>query len=614
MRVLFLGLLCCFALFFGVGCGVVDLAGTDEVVVHFEYSSLPPVRSGQAPTGTPSAQILGAIQDRLALYRVAGTATAHDGHVDVTAQRRNAVVIRHALALPTTLNAFALDTHAPPNPAGARRREWTSMMGAPDAACTLLFELDATGEWFARCGDAARTAPLTAMRTANGIALPAPDMHAGAHADVIAVGSFIIARDVTDADPRALADAEMLLARARVRPLSAWLDARPLPRLTFASIEPAPANLPLAASVIGIPLLFAMAWLLVLRRFDRSQPEPWWLLIATLLCGGITALGAAGVERFVAQKVSFLNPWRSGDAGPRALVQALVAYTLTVGLVEELAKWLACQLAYKRREFDEPIDGIVYASAAAAGFSLLENVAYLNQARMSPAVLAARTFLTLPAHVFFSALWGYGYGRKLVTRQHMRIATNIFLAVVLHGLFDTLVTTPRLMPAAIVLDMMMAVTFIVLVRRLLRFGSGAAPFSGAERLLYPTGHQEGFAISSIVFVVSSAALFLVCVAAETRGIDTLIMTVGAGLLIAFFVAGWGVTHFVPLDIVVDHEGITFSGVLRRWRDVTRAELDPRATRAHVVLYTARGETVRLGVGEMLVMRRAYETISTRLMR
>jgi len=579
------------AAWFLAGCGRFELAGTDEVVVRFQA----------AREGPSVPRLRGAVEERLALYRIGGTAAVEGPNVSVTTSRRMAPVVRHALSLPSAWRVLPADATRVASVGSAR--DWTAMVGASDTSCMLFFELGPRGEWTGRCADPKRARAMTPLLSTSGELSMFPEPADVRPDDRIAVGSFFVSRDSLETDA--------LLARARVRPVSAWLEARALPELTFIDATPAKTNMPLAASVIVVPSIFAIAWLFVLRRFDRSQPEPWWLLFATLALGGASAFLAALLERAIANTIPILNPWRVVDATPRGIALTFVSYTVTVGLVEELAKCLGCQLAYLRREFDEPVDGIVYAAAAAAGFSLIENIAYLNQARMSPAVLAARTFLTLPAHVFFSSLWGYGYGRRFVTRSPLSILIGLALSVVLHGAFDTLVTTPKWMPVAIALDAALAVAFVVLVRRLLRYGSGSAP-GATVRLVFPTGHLEGFTASTFAFVGSSAALFILCVLAEKNGIEPWALGAAAALLFTFFVAGFGITHFVPLDIVVDHEGVTFSGILRRWSEVASADLEARRNKAHVVLRTTRGDVVRLGVGESPVMERAVDTICARL--
>ena len=60
-----------------------------------------------------------------------------------------------------------------------------------------------------------------------------------------------------------------------------------------------------------------------------------------------------------------------------ALPISIAVFSAVVGLAEEGSKFLgAWSLAGHRREFDEPVDGVIYGCAAALGFAAVENVKY----------------------------------------------------------------------------------------------------------------------------------------------------------------------------------------------------------------------------------------------
>ena len=62
------------------------------------------------------------------------------------------------------------------------------------------------------------------------------------------------------------------------------------------------------------------------------------------------------------------------------LATRLILFILVVGPVEELLKLLAVYYyTYRRPEFDEPLDGVIYGATAALGFAAIENVVYLAQ-------------------------------------------------------------------------------------------------------------------------------------------------------------------------------------------------------------------------------------------
>ena len=68
---------------------------------------------------------------------------------------------------------------------------------------------------------------------------------------------------------------------------------------------------------------------------------------------------------------------RRRPASWRRLPMAIGCF-LVIGPREEIAKFLAVRLfVYRNKEFNEPLDGIIYAAAAALGFASLENMLYV---------------------------------------------------------------------------------------------------------------------------------------------------------------------------------------------------------------------------------------------
>jgi hypothetical protein len=61
----------------------------------------------------------------------------------------------------------------------------------------------------------------------------------------------------------------------------------------------------------------------------------------------------------------------------------------------------------------------------------------------------------------------------------------------------------------------------------------------------------------------------------------------------FGAAAYGVSETVPLDAIVDAQGLTFSGSRTPWRALRSAAVAGRGSRAYLVLGTADG-TTRIG--------------------
>jgi len=185
---------------------------------------------------------------------------------------------------------------------------------------------------------------------------------------------------------------------------------------------------------IGYLLLLAIApaafWLWYFYRRDRYEPEPLsWVLLVYLLGIAVT-IPVALVEGVM------------GEVLPEFLIVVLVA-----PVVEETGKYLVVRkTVYESVEFDEPVDGIVYASAAGLGFATLENVVYVFAALETSLALAlgtglVRAVLSVPGHVLFSAMWGYSLGKARFIPEEKRpgvIAAGLILAMASHALFNLL--------------------------------------------------------------------------------------------------------------------------------------------------------------------------------
>ncbi|MEJ2299262.1 MAG: PrsW family glutamic-type intramembrane protease, partial [Woeseiaceae bacterium] len=119
----------------------------------------------------------------------------------------------------------------------------------------------------------------------------------------------------------------------------------------------------------------------------------------------------------------------------------LLAYAvLAIGPIEEFAKFLPFVIVVLRFEhFDEPLDGIIYASFIALGYAAVENLYYLQFLTVPEAI--ARGFVGPVIHVLFASIWAYWITRAhLARRSFVRAALlGLLLSSGLHGVYDFLV-------------------------------------------------------------------------------------------------------------------------------------------------------------------------------
>jgi RsiW-degrading membrane proteinase PrsW (M82 family) len=184
-------------------------------------------------------------------------------------------------------------------------------------------------------------------------------------------------------------------------------------------------NLQLALAGAVPPL--ALMW--YVDRLDAKRPEPPWLLRRMAIAGGVSALPCALAEVLIAHKWHF-----SGYAN--ACFEGFVM----AAVVEELAKLLCLRLfIWNRPEFDERMDGIVYAARAGLGFALVENVGYLLGAKSmaSFAVMyVLRALLAVPGHAIYAGIMGYAAARRRFDGAGPGLLGGYLFAVLLHGTYD----------------------------------------------------------------------------------------------------------------------------------------------------------------------------------
>ncbi|WP_394822291.1 PrsW family intramembrane metalloprotease [Pendulispora albinea] len=178
-----------------------------------------------------------------------------------------------------------------------------------------------------------------------------------------------------------------------------------------------PAVLPAVLLAIGV------------YRSDDER-EPIWLVSLVFVLGGVFGGLSFLIENRAAAWTGLdIRASVSGQAGSLLFLFAVVAP------VREAAKVSAAWVAFRTRHFDEPYDGLVYASAAAVGFAAVEN-AILLRAHPDGGIWLARAAFAFPAHLFFACAWGYALGRsrQLKTPGTM-FPVTWFGAMVAHGLY-----------------------------------------------------------------------------------------------------------------------------------------------------------------------------------
>ena len=195
----------------------------------------------------------------------------------------------------------------------------------------------------------------------------------------------------------------------------------------------------LAALMACIP---AALWLGFFYLMDRHEPEPKQLVVGVCVLG---TLIAAPLADFVQHQA--VPPLALEVHGLSAFSLDRIVYAVFVaGLTQEMCKYAVVRYTiYMSREFDEPMDGIVYMMACGTGFAVWINYHRLqgqgHQVYLSTG--AAQAVVTTLAHASFAGALGYVMGRAKFSRRSapvrgMLLMLGLLGAAALNGQFSVI--------------------------------------------------------------------------------------------------------------------------------------------------------------------------------
>lgn len=182
------------------------------------------------------------------------------------------------------------------------------------------------------------------------------------------------------------------------------------------------------------PAVFLMNYIYKQDTIEKEPPSLLWAcvgrgVLAALVSIVLEMIGEylLGISRIDQQSVTYV----------------IVLAFLVVAAVEEGTKYF---FLYRRTwndpNFNYRFDGIVYSAFVSLGFAAFENVKYVFNYGLS--VAFPRAFLSIPAHLGFSVVFGYFYGRARLAADRgehgiavANIVTGYILAVLLHGFYDS---------------------------------------------------------------------------------------------------------------------------------------------------------------------------------
>ncbi|GIP20137.1 MULTISPECIES: glutamic-type intramembrane protease PrsW [Paenibacillus] len=158
---------------------------------------------------------------------------------------------------------------------------------------------------------------------------------------------------------------------------------------------------------------------------DKYDAEPLHMVIKIFLLGFLIVL-----------PIMILQRGMTNLLGHNSFVES---FLVSAG-IEELIKWFVLyHMIYNHMEFDEPYDGIVYATAVSLGFATVENVIFGVFHQASVGTLLVRALLPVSGHAMFGVIMGYYFGRSKFSKgwkSRRFMLFSLILPIFWHGTYD----------------------------------------------------------------------------------------------------------------------------------------------------------------------------------
>ena len=177
--------------------------------------------------------------------------------------------------------------------------------------------------------------------------------------------------------------------------------------------------------------------ILILLYFFLSDKfkEPKRLVALVFFLGILICLPAGILNTFVYE--NFNNNTET--------VEKLLGSFLGPAWTEELLKlFILYAIVLKRKEFNEPMDGIVYGVAVSLGFATYENYDYVYRLALEwkeygvsqQDVAIWRSYSAVPMHGLNGCLMGFYLGKYVFTGDKKFLSYSFFVPFLMHGIYN----------------------------------------------------------------------------------------------------------------------------------------------------------------------------------
>ena len=203
--------------------------------------------------------------------------------------------------------------------------------------------------------------------------------------------------------------------------------------LLFPAGSTAITGLPFRIAATLLAILPAGIWLIAFYRLDRLEPEPKEYVLGVFVLGAVLAVGIG--QPFI-DRVFQLEEWQHQSAWI-----TMLGAILCVGFVQEFLKYAAVRYTvFRSAEFDERVDGIIYAAAAGLGYATALNLTYVsNISALAVGAGAAKMAVQALGHATYAGIMGSFLSKaRFELTPRWWLPVGLTLASVLNGVVTTL--------------------------------------------------------------------------------------------------------------------------------------------------------------------------------
>ncbi len=175
--------------------------------------------------------------------------------------------------------------------------------------------------------------------------------------------------------------------------------------------------------IVFIVVLFTIITIRYYYKKDIYEPEPFKQIIIAYIYGMISTIPAIILSLILVAII--------GN-------DTLFSSVIIAPLIEESTKAFFVLLLARNKNFDGPLDGLIYGAMVGTGFASVEDILYgIEQANIATGIMVVtiRSITMILGHPLYTGITGAGIGAAKIGYTHKKLS-RISLAMVLHALWN----------------------------------------------------------------------------------------------------------------------------------------------------------------------------------